>query len=79
MLTLHSSHGYIISSVCDKLTDGLQIITTPNSKVLWLKVGPLKLSIFAWRLGLNRIPTKDYLFKRRVLRDVKQAARQIVV
>jgi hypothetical protein len=35
-------------------------------------VAPLKVSIFAWRLGLNRLPTKDNLFKRRVLMEVEQ-------
>jgi len=34
-------------------------------------VVPLKVLIFAWHLGLNRIPTKDKLFKRRVLTDVE--------
>ena len=33
---------------------------------------PLKVSIFVWRLGLNRIATKDNLYKRRVLTDVEQ-------
>ena len=33
---------------------------------------PLKVSIFAWRLGLNHLPSKDNLFKRRVLTEVEQ-------
>jgi hypothetical protein len=32
-----------------------------------LKVVPLKINLFAWRLYLNRIPTKDNLLQRRVL------------
>lgn len=69
---LHSSHGYTVSSAYDKLTEGLHNNATPNSQVLWLKVVPIKVSIFTWRLGLHRIPTKDNLFKIRFLTEVEQ-------
>jgi len=32
-----------------------------NSLVLWLKMVPLKINLFAKRLLLNRVPTKDNL------------------
>jgi len=38
-----------------------------NYRFLWLKSVPLKVLIFAWRLFLNRIPTRDKLFHRKVL------------
>jgi hypothetical protein len=31
---------------------------------LWLKAVPLKVNLFVWRLFLNRLPTKDNLFRR---------------
>jgi len=38
-----------------------------NIKLLWLKVVSLKVSIFAWRIFFNRVPTKDNLAERHVL------------
>jgi len=40
---------------------------------MWLKAVPLKVSIFVWRLFLNRIPTRDKLFQRRVLAESDQS------
>jgi len=34
---------------------------------VWQKQVPLKVSVFAWRLLRNRIPTKDNLFRRRII------------
>lgn len=38
-----------------------------NSNMLCLKVAPLKFNVFARRLFLNHIPTKDNLLKRGVI------------
>jgi len=41
--------------------------STNNNKFLWLKAVPLKVSIFVWRLFLNRIPARDNLVQRHVI------------
>jgi hypothetical protein len=38
-----------------------------QSKKLWNKVIPAKVSVFAWQVMQNRIPTKDNLGKRRII------------
>lgn len=43
-----------------------------NSIMLWLNAAPLKVNNFEWSLFLNRIPTKDNLFKRGVILDEDQ-------
>jgi len=35
--------------------------------VLWTKAVPLKVNIFIWRLFLNRLATRDNMFRRHVL------------
>lgn len=35
--------------------------------VVWKKQVPLKVSVFAWRLLRNRLPTKNNLFRRRII------------
>jgi len=37
--------------------------------MVWLKHVPLKVSVFVWRLFRNRLPTKDKLIRRMVLRQ----------
>jgi len=34
---------------------------------VWLNEVPLKVFIFAWRILRNRVPTRDNLWKRRIL------------
>ena len=34
---------------------------------LWLKVVPLKVNLFVWRLFMNKLPTKDNLYRRDVI------------
>jgi len=67
---LHDSNCYTISSAYYFLTD-LDLDThqqhNNNYRFLWLKAVPLKVLIFAWRLFLNRIPTRDKPFQCRVL------------
>jgi len=67
---LHDSNCYTVSSAYYFLTylelDRHQQHNN-NYRFWWLKAVPLKVLIFAWRLFLNRIPTSDKLFQRRVL------------
>jgi hypothetical protein len=37
-----------------------------HNDVIWNKIAPLKVSLFAWRLLNNRLPTKDNLIRRRM-------------
>jgi len=58
---LHATNYYTVSSAYCFLTelehDRHQQLN--NNNFLWLKVVPLKVLIFAWRLFLDRIPTRD--------------------
>ncbi|GAU11113.1 hypothetical protein TSUD_197370 [Trifolium subterraneum] len=38
-----------------------------STELVWNKVVPVKVSVFAWRFMENRIPTRDNLFKRGIL------------
>lgn len=42
-------------------------IQPDTSSSLWLKVVPLKITIFSWRFLRNRLPTKDNLVRCQVL------------
>lgn len=64
---LHSSHSYTVKSAYNYLT---AVDIVPNegfNHLLWLKVVPLKVNIFVWRLFLNRFAMKDNLCRRSVL------------
>ena len=68
--TLHDSNCYSVSSAYYFLTDmevDGQHQHHNNYRFLWLKAVPLKVLIFAWRLFLNWILTRDKLFHRKVL------------
>lgn len=49
----------------------------PKSEVkfamVWNKVVPFKASTMAWRLMWDRLPTKDNLFKQKVIRSLDAA------
>ena len=65
----YDSNCYIVSSAYYFLTDmefDRHQQHNNNYRFLWLKGVPLKVLIFAWRLFLNLIPTRDKLFQRRV-------------
>jgi hypothetical protein len=66
---LHTSNCYVVSSAYHFLTETEhdRYQQHNNNNFLWLKAVPLKVLIFAWRLFLNRIPTIDKIFQRRVL------------
>lgn len=70
----HSSNRYIVSSAYQLLievVDNGVVVNNNNNNVLhfilWLKDVPLKVSLFAWRLLQNRIPTKDNLVRHQVI------------
>ena len=66
--SLHASNCYTVSSAYSYLTKtDFDRQQSNNNNFMWLKVVPLKVFIFAWRLFLNRIPTRDKLFERRIL------------
>jgi len=60
-------HGYTIKGTYHFLTT----TETPTDRSLyvdvWHKQAPLKVSLFAWRLFRNTLPTKDNLVRRHVL------------
>jgi len=68
----HSSIRYTVSSAYQLLTevfDNEVVVNNYNDLhfILWLSEVPLKVSLFAWRLLQNQIPTKDNLVHRQVL------------
>ena len=64
---LHSSQCYSVSSAYNKLSK-MGINQYHNShNFVWLKVNPLKVSIFAWKLLRNRVPTRNNLFQWRII------------
>lgn len=50
-----SSHRYIVSRAYNILTVVDRDNYSENSPALWLKAVPLKVSLFAWCLLLNRV------------------------
>jgi len=71
--SLHTSNCYTVSSTYSFLTEtDIRQEQINNNNFIWLKAVPLKVSIFAWCLFLNRLPTRDKLFQRRVLADSDQ-------
>jgi len=62
--------GYTVKGAYRTLTSGTPL--NPGCSfifddILWRKNVPLKVSIFAWRLFRNRLPTKDNLFRRGIV------------
>jgi len=67
---VHSSNKYTVSRVYYRLTEEDDHVINDNGHLTdnhlwWLKVVPLKVSLFAWCLLLNRVPTRDNLLIRR--------------
>jgi hypothetical protein len=57
--TVRSSYNFINASV--------HVDPVISVSSLWLKQVPLKVVLFVWRLFRDRLPTKDNLFRRRVI------------
>ncbi|GLT58127.1 hypothetical protein SLA2020_310480 [Shorea laevis] len=59
---VHSSDGlYSMKAAYDFLTPKDCILNKKWSGIIWCKFAPFKLSVFGWRLFLNRLATKDNL------------------
>lgn len=59
ILNSHPSSCYTVNDAYKNLSEVDDNNNQTNSQILWLKIVPLKISIFIWRLFLNRNPTKD--------------------
>lgn len=66
---IHSSQRYTVKSVYGNLTSAKVVRNDNFHHVLWLKAVPLKVNIFIRCLFLNRLATKDNLFRRHILGD----------
>ncbi|XP_024640559.1 uncharacterized protein [Medicago truncatula] len=64
---LDNSGKYYVCSVYDMLTTGGNSTVDEASNLVWHKHVPLKVSILAWRLLRNRLPTKTNLAVRGIL------------
>ncbi|GAU10307.1 hypothetical protein TSUD_421680, partial [Trifolium subterraneum] len=58
------SIGYSVRSAYHLLTHLVPVTMATHNDFIWNKVGPLKVSLFAWRLLNNRLPSKDNLTRR---------------
>jgi len=64
---LHSSQRYTVKSAYNNLTAANVDLNVDGNHVMWLKVIPLKVNIFISCLLLNRIATKNNLFRRNII------------
>jgi len=64
---LHTSQCYTVRSAYSYLTATETNLNEGFDSYLWLKVVPLKVNLFVWRLFMNRLPTKDNLYRRDVI------------
>lgn len=69
---LHPYLCYTINNAYKNLTEVDNINHQANSQILWLKIVPLNISIFVWRLLLNRILTNNNLAMRQILATNEQ-------
>jgi hypothetical protein len=69
MWRLEPSLGYTVRSSYNFINSSASVHVDPVLSVssLWLKHVPLKVVLFVWRLFQDRLPTKDNLFRRRVI------------
>ncbi|GAU34577.1 hypothetical protein TSUD_29230 [Trifolium subterraneum] len=58
------SIGYSVGNAYHLLTHLVPVALATHNDVIWNKVVPLKVSLFAWRLLNNRLPSKDNLTRR---------------
>ena len=67
MALVTGSNWWVYCGVYDMLTSQDQPMFPQNMELIWHKQVPLKVSIFAWRLLRDRLPTKENLASRGVL------------
>jgi len=58
---------FSVRSAYNWLTVQLSIASSVAASSIWNKDVPLKVSVFAWWLFRDRLPTKDNLLSRRVI------------
>ncbi|XP_024626751.1 uncharacterized protein [Medicago truncatula] len=59
--------GYSVGGAYHHLTTQAEPPDVPLGDLIWHKQVPLKVSIFAWRLLRDRLPTKNHLFRRGII------------
>jgi len=59
--------GYTVRGAYQILTDKTPFYDCVFADLIWRKEVPLKVSVFAWRLFWNRLPTKVNLFQRGII------------
>jgi len=65
---LHASNSYKVTSAYNHLlTFTSNNLAVTHMIKIWNKEVPLKISLYAWRLLRNRLPTTDNLIKRHIL------------
>jgi len=65
---LHASNGYKVTNAYNHLlTSTSNNLAITHMTEIWNKEVPLKISLFAWRLLRDRLPTTDNLIKRHIL------------
>jgi hypothetical protein len=64
---LDPARGYSVSSAYQLLTSQQTVTLDAAEDLIWHKHVPLKISIFAWRLLRDRLPTKDNLVSRGII------------
>jgi hypothetical protein len=63
-------HGYSVSGTYRYLTSAAEPMVTSDYNDVWHKLVPAKVSIFAWRLLQDRLPTRVNLVRRLVLQPI---------
>ncbi|GAU43501.1 hypothetical protein TSUD_92120 [Trifolium subterraneum] len=61
------SGGYSVRGAYDLLTSRGDQGVAATTDLIWHKQVPLKVSVAAWRLLRNRLPTKDNLVRRHII------------
>jgi len=62
-----TTHGYSVRGAYRLITTSDDPIITDSAIDVWQKHIPEKVSLFAWRLLRNRLPTKDNLLRRSII------------
>jgi len=68
-LLLDPIHGYLVRGAYRFLTTNDAPAARNVMNDLWYKNIPSKVSLFAWRLFRNRLPTRDNLARRNILHN----------
>lgn len=66
-LELHSSKRCMAKSAYNKLNSTENNVSSVKNQDFWLKAVLLKVNFFAWRLFLDRVPTKNNLVRRHII------------